>query len=510
MTTIENNVRLSFRNPNIYVPPRRGIVRTKIVCTIGPATRSKEVLTALLRSGMNVMRLNFSHGTHEYHAGTIALLREVLAETKRTCAIMLDTRGPEIRTALLEEQCGGEVLLQAGQEFMLYGGLTEPERQRGNAKGVYQNCPDLSAFLKPGAPVLIDDGLIAMVAEEIEADRVRCRVMNDGVLGERKGINLPGATVNLPAMTESDQRDLLFGIAQGVDFVAASFIRKRADVEQIRAFLREHGGASIQIISKIENQEGLENFDDILEASDGIMVARGDLGVEVRLELVACAQKHMISKCNVAGKPVITATQMLESMIKNPRPTRAEVSDVANAVFDGTDCVMLSGETAKGLYPVQAVQTMVNICMEAERALDHAAVFQAIRNFARTHELSVTEAIASSAVKAAYDLKAAMILCLSETGRTARLVCKYRPSCPCLVLTSNELTARQCLLSRDCFPVVVGSMIGTESLIARGLQTARAGGIITKGDLVILISGMREGVSGSTNLLRIITVEDCG
>ncbi|BAM81868.1 pyruvate kinase I [Cyanidioschyzon merolae strain 10D] len=507
MTTIENNVRLTFRGAISKAPTRHGIVRTKVVCTLGPATRSKQTIAALLSAGMNVVRLNFSHGTHDYHAGTISMLREVLAETKRTCAVMLDTRGPEIRTGLLSEELHGEVALKAGQTFTLYSNLSDPQRQRGNAKGVFQSCRDLSSILSPGAQVLIDDGLIALTVEEVCADQVHCRVMNDGVLGERKGINLPGATYNLPALTEQDMQDILFGIAQGVDFVAASFIRKRIDVEQIRSFLKEHGGSAIQIISKIENQEGLENFDDILEASDGIMVARGDLGVEVRLELVASAQKHMISKCNVAGKPVITATQMLDSMIKNPRPTRAEVSDVANAVFDGTDCVMLSGETAKGLYPVQAVQTMVNICMEAERALDHAAVFQAIRNFARSHELSVTEAIASSAVKAAYDLKATMILCLSETGRTARLVCKYRPSCPCLVLTSNELTARQCLLSRDCFPVVVGSMIGTESLIARGLQTARASGIVATGDLVILISGMREGVSGSTNLLRIITVE---
>ncbi|KAK1869625.1 hypothetical protein I4F81_012097 [Pyropia yezoensis] len=373
---------------------------------------------------------------------------------------------------------------------------------------IAQSYTKLSTSVKEGSEVLIDDGLVALIVERVDGDHVICRVKNGGLLGETKGVNLPGAVVELPALTEKDKGDLTFGCAQKVDLVAASFIRKASDVIQIREHLTANGGSAIKIISKIENQEGLQNFDDILAVSDGIMVARGDLGVEIPIEKVAIAQKMMISKCNVAGKPVVTATQMLESMVKNPRPTRAETTDVANAVFDGSDCVMLSGETAKGDYPVETVTTMASICREAEKALDYGHTFNSLRQLLRKMEkVSVTETITSSAVKTAYDVGSRIILCLTETGNTARLVCKYRPSAPVICVTSNEATARQMLIHRGAFPLCVGSMMATESLIARSLMRATSSGLCSKGDLVVVVSGMREGVSGATNVLRVLTVE---
>lgn len=359
-----------------------------------------------------------------------------------------------------------------------------------------------------GSQILIDDGLISLTVTKIKSDKeVVCRIDNGGMLGETKGVNLPGCSVELPALTDKDKGDLKFGCEQKVDFVAASFIRKASDVVSIRKFLTEHGGEGIKIISKIENQEGLRNFDSILEESDGIMVARGDLGVEIPTEMVATAQKMMISKCNVAGKAVVTATQMLDSMIKNPRPTRAETTDVANAVLDGSDCVMLSGETAKGSYPVEAVQTMVNICRQTEAMLDYRGVFRDLRAHLRHQQASVTETITSSAVKTAYDLNASLILCLTETGRTARMVCKYRPVNPIVCVTSNEGTARQLLIHRGAFPIVVGSMFGQESLIARSLAKCTETGMHQKGKMAVVISGMTEGVAGGTNIMRVITNE---
>ncbi|MCO6548455.1 MAG: pyruvate kinase [Gilliamella sp.] len=322
--------------------------KTKIVCTIGPKSESKEMLAKLLNAGMNVMRLNFSHGDYEEHGNRIKNLREVMQETGLKAAIMLDTKGPEIRTIKLEG--GNDVSLVAGQTFT----FTTDKNVIGNKDRVAVTYDGFAHDLKPGNRVLVDDGLIAMDVKEIKSNEVICTVLNNGELGENKGINLPGVSIKLPALAEKDKNDLIFGCEQGVDFIAASFIRKRSDVEDIRAHLKAHGGENIKIISKIENQEGLDNFDEILDASDGIMVARGDLGVEIAVEEVIFAQKMMIKKCNKASKPVITATQMLDSMIKNPRPTRAEAGDVANAIIDGTDAVMLSGESAKGKYPLES------------------------------------------------------------------------------------------------------------------------------------------------------------
>lgn len=451
-------------------------------------------------AGMNVIRLNFSHGDHEYHAETIANAREVMSETRRICALLLDTKGPEIRTGLLSN--GGEVELVKDQEFT----LVTDESVLGDNTRVAIQYKNLSKVLKVGDRVLIDDGLIACTVLEITADAVRCRVENNGSLGQRKGVNLPGVVVDLPAVTQKDIADIKFAVQHGMDFIAASFVRKAQDVLTIREALGVQG-RGIQIIAKIESQEGLDNFDEILKVSDGIMVARGDLGVEIPIEQVALAQKMMIRKCNAAGKYVITATQMLESMIKNPSPTRAEASDVANAVYDGTDCVMLSGETAKGLYPVEAVKMMSDICREAESTTDYRSAFNTIRVANQSSQTSIAEAIASSAVKAAFDLRAAVIICLTETGSTARLVAKYRPGCPVLTITANEQVARQTMTTRGLFPLLVGSMIGTDSLIHRAVIAAQKLEMCAVGDLVVITSGVKEAVSGATNIMKILQVQ---
>lgn len=502
MTTLENNLKISFNSESAF-HPSNGRIRSKVICTVGPRTAKVDTLGELVVAGMNVMRLNFSHGSHQYHAGVIKNLREYLATSKRMCGIMLDTKGPEIRTGKLRDS--EELQLCAGDEIVLTSDYTFV----GTAAKISHSYASMAKSVKEGSEILIDDGLLSLTClSTLPNGDVVCRINNDGVLGETKGVNLPGASVDLPALTAKDKADLKFGCEHQVDIVAASFVRKASDVVEIRAHLARHGGEAIKIISKIENQEGLRNFDGILEESDGIMVARGDLGVEIPIEMVSIAQKMMISKCNVAGKPVITATQMLDSMIKNPRPTRAESTDVANAVFDGSDCVMLSGETAKGDYPIESVTTMVGICRQAEQTLDYRYVFQSLRQHHRNQQdMSVTETITSSAVKTAYDLNSSIILCLTETGNTARLVCKYRPVSPVICVTSNESTARQLLLHRGAFPLVVGSMFGTESLIARSLVRSTAAGLCKKGDLVVLVSGMREGVSGGTNILRVMKNE---
>uniref|UniRef100_A0A6U2G9T1 Pyruvate kinase n=1 Tax=Hemiselmis andersenii TaxID=464988 RepID=A0A6U2G9T1_HEMAN len=500
-TAIENNINISFKHETAF-DSAGGAVSTKFICTIGPNTQSSEMLGKLVSAGMNVARMNFSHGDHEYHAQTIANLREYLAQSKRMCAILLDTKGPEIRTS--KNKDGKDLTLTSGQEIKLVNNF---EMLSDNTQ-IGHSYPNLSKFVEVGGTILIDDGLIELTILSKTDDTVTCKVKNSGSLGQTKGVNLPGAKVDLPALTERDKGDLAFGAKQGVDFIAASFIRKAEDVTNIRAYLDSVGGSKIKIISKIENQEGLQNFDEILRESDAIMVARGDLGVEIPMEKVAIAQKMMISKCNIAGKQVITATQMLESMIQNPRPTRAETTDVANAVFDGTDCVMLSGETAKGKYPINAIETMVAICREAEQVVDYTQTFAALRAYAkRLGSEDINEAIASSAVKTAFDLKASLVLCLTNTGRTARLICKYKPTCPVLCATADSQAARQCLILRGCYPMIVTSMVGSASLIGRCIATAKVNGLCKVGDVCVVISGMKEGVSGGTNVLRVIKVD---
>ncbi|MGJ0638086.1 pyruvate kinase PykF [Xenorhabdus bovienii] len=460
--------------------------KTKIVCTIGPKTESETKLTELLNAGMNVMRLNFSHGDYEEHGQRIKNLRAVSAKTGKKAAILLDTKGPEIRTIKLEG--GNDVSLTAGQTFT----FTTDKSVIGNQECVAVTYAGLPADLKPGNTILVDDGLIAMTVKNVTETEVICEVLNNGDLGENKGVNLPNVAINLPALAEKDKQDLIFGCEQGVDFVAASFIRKRSDVLEIRDHLKAHGGEHIQIISKIENQEGLNNFDEIMEASDGIMVARGDLGVEIPVEEVIFAQKMMIEKCNAARKVVITATQMLDSMIKNPRPTRAEAGDVANAILDGTDAVMLSGESAKGKYPIEAVSIMATICERTDRVMSSRI------EITKAQKLRVTEAVCRGAVEIAEKLEAPLIVVATYGGKSARSIRKYFPNAPILALTTNEITARQLLLVKGVSTQIVKEIASTDDFYRIGKEAALASGMANKGDAVVMISGALVP-SGTTN-----------
>ncbi|WP_434340681.1 pyruvate kinase PykF [Motilimonas cestriensis] len=462
--------------------------KTKIVCTIGPKSESKEMLTKLVANGMNVMRLNFSHGDFDEHGGRINTIREVSEITGKKVAILLDTKGPEIRTIKLEG--GNDVALVAGQEFS----LTTDAGVVGNNKIVAVTYPGLTKDLSVGNTVLLDDGLIALKVTAITDTEVKCEVQNNGELGENKGVNLPGVSVKLPALSEKDKADLVFGCQQGVDFIAASFIRKVEDVQEIRELLAANGGENIQIISKIENQEGVDNFDAILEASDGIMVARGDLGVEIAVDEVIFAQKMMIEKCNLARKPVITATQMLDSMIKNPRPTRAEAGDVANAIIDGTDAVMLSGESAKGKYPAESVDIMATICNSTDERMESRV--EAYKQDADAK--SITQAVCRGAVKTAEQLDSRLIVVATEGGKSARSVRKFFPKAPILAITTNAKTAQQLCLSKGVTPVVVDKMDNTDCFYQLGMKLAKELDLAKAGDNIVMVSGALVD-SGTTN-----------
>jgi len=396
---------------------------SKIVCTLGPVSRTVEILETMLRAGMSIARFNFSHGSHEYHQETLDNLRTACANTGIMCGVLLDTKGPEIRTGMLAN--GGPVMLEAGAEIT----LTTDYEFKGDASKIAVSYPDLAKDVSPGSKILCADGSVTLTVLECDTanGEVKCRLENSAKLGERKNMNLPGVVVNLPTITEKDRHDLLeWGVKNNVDFIAASFVRKGSDVEYIRSVLGDFA-KNVSIISKVENMEGLDNFNDIVEKSDGVMVARGDLGMEIRMEQIFLAQKRMIKRCNYAGKPVITATQMLESMTGAPRPTRAEATDVANAILDGTDAVMLSGETAAGNYALDAVKCMASICREAEAYVDDvASYFQVLEQ--QSIPLGVTEALASSAVRTAQKVSATLIITLSRTGHTAQMIAKYRPA----------------------------------------------------------------------------------
>ncbi|MGL5291460.1 MAG: pyruvate kinase PykF [Vibrionaceae bacterium] len=461
--------------------------KTKIVCTIGPKTESVEMLTKLVNAGMNVMRLNFSHGDFIEHGTRIKNFREVMKNTGKPLAILLDTKGPEIRTIKLEG--GKDVSLVAGQKFT----FTTDATVVGNSERVAVTYPGFANDLTKGNIILVDDGLLEMRVLETTATEVICEVLNSGDLGENKGVNLPNVSVNLPALSEKDKKDLVFGCEQGVDFIAASFIRKASDVKEIREVLKAHGGENIQVISKIENQEGVDNFDSILEASDGIMVARGDLGVEIPAEEVIFAQKMMIEKCNRARKVVITATQMLDSMIKNPRPTRAEAGDVANAIMDGTDAVMLSGETAKGKYPIEAVTIMARIAERTDRVLQAE-----LGSRLDSPRLRITEAVCKGAVDTAEKLAAPLIVVATNGGKSARSVRKYFPTAHILALTTNPKTAAQLVLSKGITPLMVDSIDNTDNFYIHGKELALSTGLGQKGDVVVMVSGALVP-SGTTN-----------
>ncbi|WP_248930510.1 pyruvate kinase [Paenibacillus hamazuiensis] len=467
--------------------------KTKIVCTIGPVSESVDMFKKLIEAGMNVARLNFSHGDFEEHGNRIKNVRQACKELNKTVAILLDTKGPEIRTGKLKGD--QKVELVQGNKIVL-----TTEEVEGDAERVSITYKELPRDVKIGSTILIDDGLIGLEVVDIRGGDIECLIKNGGLLGGKKGVNVPGVKINLPGITEKDANDIVFGIEQGVDFIAASFVRKAADVIEIREILERHNASHIQIISKIENQEGVDNLDEILEVSDGLMVARGDLGVEIPAEDVPIVQKAMIKKCNQVGKPVITATMMLDSMQRNPRPTRAEASDVANAIFDGTDAVMLSGETAAGKYPVESVQTMARIAERAESALDHREIF--LRQSA-AQQRTVTEAISQAVASSALDLNAKAILTATESGYTARMVSKYRPKSPIIAVTPNEQVMRRLCLIWGAIPVKGEECKTTDELFEAAVDTAVKAGHVNLGDLIVITAGVPVGRSGTTNLIKV-------
>ena len=465
--------------------------KTKIICTMGPAVDNEEMLRALMLTGMNVARFNFSHGTHESHLATLNKVRRIRDELGAAVATILDTKGPEIRIKTFEN---GPVTLREGDKFTL-----TTRDVPGDAGIVSVTYADLHKELESGCRVLIDDGLIELTVDGIQGQDIACTVRSGGTLSNNKSINIPGVSIHLPSLTEKDRDDLRFAAEQDFDFVAASFVRKASDVEDIRACLRECGGEHIRIISKIENREGVDNLEEIIAASDGLMVARGDLGVEIPAYEVPILQKRMIKETSMAGKPVITATQMLDSMIRNPRPTRAEVSDVANAVFDGTSCVMLSGETASGKHPVEAVQTMVDTINAAEQATDYWGRF---RRFEFTPGRSINDAVTHTCCQTAMDLEADAILTPTQTGHTARMIARFRPACPIVALTTTERARRQLAISWGVQPLLAGYVDSTDRLFSMCVQSALKEGAVQSGQMVVITAGVPIGRAGSTNLIK--------
>ena len=465
--------------------------KTKIIATIGPASEKVDILKKMIESGMNVARLNFSHGNYEEHRRRINNLRQADAETKGLLAIMLDTKGPEIRTGRLKD---GTVKLETGQSFI----LTNREVP-GDNQEVQVSYPALPQEVKPGTIILLSDGLISLKVQDITPTDIICQVINGGELGERKGINVPGVRINMPFLSDKDRQDILFGIEMQVDFIAASFVRTAEDVLEIRRIM-EQQDADIDIIAKIESQEGVNNLDDIIKVVDGVMVARGDLGVEIPAEEVPLVQKSVVEKCTSAGKPVIIATQMLDSMINNPRPTRAEVSDVANAIFEGADAIMLSGETAAGKYPVEVVETMARIAQRSEQALPYADILRRKRT---QEKITVTDAISYATCATAANLGASTIITATHTGYTARMVAKYRPQANIVAATPNQSILRKMALVWGVHPVLIQETSGTDELFAESIRAALACGYIQNGDLVVLTAGVPTGYSGATNLMKV-------
>lgn len=466
--------------------------KTKIVCTIGPSSESLENTKKLIMAGMNVARLNFSHGDFEEHGNRIKTIRQASEELGKSIAILLDTKGPEIRTGKLKE----EPIELVQDEFIT---LTT-EEILGDKDRLSITYKDLPGDVEVGSTILIDDGLIGLTVVDVQGTEIKCRIVNGGTIKSKKGVNVPGVAISLPGITEKDANDIKFGIEQGIDFIAASFVRKASDVLEIRQLLESHNATHIQIISKIENQQGVDNLDEILEVSDGLMVARGDLGVEIPAEDVPLVQKRMIEKCNRAGKPVITATQMLDSMQRNPRPTRAEASDVANAIFDGTDAIMLSGETAAGKYPVESVLTMSRIAEKAESALEYREIFLKQSNAQQT---TVTEAISQAVANSALELNAKAIITSTETGYTARMVSKYRPKAPIIAVTTEDQTLRRLALNWGVTPVKGQVATSTDEMFDNAMRGGLDSGLVKEGDLVVITAGIPLGRSGSTNLVKI-------
>ncbi|KAK3689450.1 pyruvate kinase [Podospora appendiculata] len=497
--------------------PERNLRRTSIICTIGPKVNNVEALNELRKSGLNVVRMNFSHGSHEYHQSVIDNTRAAeKAMPGRQVAIALDTKGPEIRTGNTE----GDADLPIAAGTILNITTDEKYATACDTQNMYVDYKNITKVITPGRVVYVDDGVLAFdVLEIVDEKTVKVKARNNGYISSKKGVNLPNTDVDLPALSEKDIGDIKFGVRNNVDMIFASFIRRGQDIKDIRAVLGKEG-AHIQIIAKIENRQGLNNFKEILAETDGVMVARGDLGIEIPASEVFAAQKKIIAMCNIAGKPVICATQMLESMIKNPRPTRAEISDVGNAVTDGSDCVMLSGETAKGAYPNEAVREMSETCLKAENTIPYVSHFEELCSLV-SRPVSVVESCAMSSVRASLDMNAGAIIVLSTSGDSARLISKYRPVCPIIMITRNASASRYAHLYRGVYPFLFPeakpdfSKTSWEADVDRRLKWAIAQAIelnvISAGVPVVVVSGWRGGM-GNTNTLRVIKaeVEDLG
>lgn len=469
--------------------------KTKIVCTLGPATDNEDVMRQLMLGGMNVARCNFSHGVHEDHKKRMDMVKKIRKELKKPVAILLDTKGPEVRVKKFK---AGKVTLKEGQLFTLTS-----EEMEGNEERVSVTYDRLYEDLEAGMKVLIDDGLIEMSVEKVEQNNIVCRVINGGTVSDHKGINIPDVNLSMPYLSEKDRSDILFGISQDVDFIAASFVQCREDITQLRKLLDKNGGGDIKIISKIENRQGVENIDDIIEVSDGIMVARGDMGVEIPYEEVPIIQKRIIEKVYQAGKQVITATQMLESMIKNPRPTRAEAADIANAVYDGTSAIMLSGETAAGAYPVEAVRTMVKIAERAERDIDYRKRFF---HYDRKGNPDITDAICHATCTTAHDLNSKAIVTVTKSGHSARMIAGYRPASDIIGCATTEKVCRQMNLAWGVTPVLIKEEKEVFSLFDNAIAAVEKAKLLEKGDIAVITSGVPIGISGTTNMMKVQVV----
>lgn len=466
--------------------------KTKIICTLGPATDRDDVLEKLIVCGMNVARLNFSHGSYEEHLGRIEAVKQLREKHHTPTAIMLDTKGPEIRLGLFKEK---EVILEEGQKFVLYA-----KEREGDKDGISISYPDLYQDVAVGNTILIDDGLVEMEVVELNDTQIVCHVKNGGKISDRKGVNVPNVKLSMPFLSEKDKEDILFGIKNDVDFVAASFVRRADDINKMRKFLNDHGGYDVHIIAKIENHEGVENIDEILEAAEGVMIARGDMGVEIPYEEVPVIQKMIIKKGMEAGKQIITATQMLDSMMKHPRPTRAETTDVANAIYDGTGAIMLSGETAAGAYPVESLETMVRIADRTEQDIDYRKRF-----FARERKANpdITDAICHATCTSALDLNASAIVTVTKSGYSARNISKYCPACNVICGTTDEKVARQLSMVWGAIPVILENKKDVFELFDHALEAAEEKGYLSKGDITVITSGVPIGVSGTTNMIKI-------
>ncbi len=474
---------------------KKTLRRTKIVCTMGPRLFENDLIRPLMLAGMDVARFNFSHGTHETHRAWHDEVCRTRDELGLPVATMLDTKGPEIRTGDFE---GGKAVLEAGQLFTLH-----TQECMGDASHCSITYPGLVRDVKPGDSILVDDGLIGMTVEHITDTEITCKVLNGGPVSNHKGINVPNVHLSMPYISPKDREDILFAADNGFDFIAASFVRCAEDILAIRKILSERGNTGIRIIAKIENHEGVENLEEIMHAADGIMVARGDMGVEIPLEEVPSLQKHISPACVMPGRPVITATQMPDSMIKNPRPPRAEATDVANAIYDGTSAIMLSGETAAGLYPIEAVKTMARIAMKTEADIDYVHRF-AIGDYNTRRD--ITAAISHATVTSSHDLEASAIITVTKSGGTARMIARYRPDCPIVACATSAMVYRQMNLSWGVVPLLIDEQSSTDALFDDAVDAAVRAGIIRDGELVVLTAGVPLGISGTTNMMKVHVV----